>query len=96
MSKKKKTKGNKVADLIDRFVEGLINGKMNIAEGEWIIEGTGIDADIVVDNMPRSSYDGADAQLDAAIDYLMQKMEEEPVVMPEPPASKDLSFGERR
>ncbi len=50
MSKKKKTKGNKIAGLIDRFVEGFISNKMNIAEGEWIIEQL---QDLADDAVPR-------------------------------------------
>jgi len=39
MSKKRKSNTtNKAADLISRFTEGMISGKLKIEEGEWIIE----------------------------------------------------------
>jgi hypothetical protein len=41
-----------VANLIDRFIEGLLSGKMNIDEGEWIIEQLQSRAD---DAIPRAA-----------------------------------------
>ncbi|MCP4541504.1 MAG: HEAT repeat domain-containing protein [Chloroflexi bacterium] len=38
MSKKKNSKENKVTDLINRFIEGLLGGKMSMVEGEWLVE----------------------------------------------------------
>jgi predicted component of type VI protein secretion system len=39
MSKKRKgSDGDEVAGLVDRFVQGLISGKMNLDEGDWIVE----------------------------------------------------------
>ncbi|MCH7779367.1 MAG: PD40 domain-containing protein, partial [Acidobacteria bacterium] len=48
-------------------------------EGEWLIEGWGVEPDIVVDNLPHATFQGEDAQLQAAIDYLRKKIAEEPV-----------------
>jgi DNA-binding Lrp family transcriptional regulator len=50
LSKRKKNDGNKVAGLIDRFGKGLASGKMNVAEGEWIIEQL---QDLADDAVPR-------------------------------------------
>lgn len=61
-------------------------------EGAWIIEGRGVAPDIEIDNLPHATFRGSDAQLDAAIDYLLKKIEEEPVEIPDPPAGKDLSW----
>lgn len=55
-------------------------------EGEWLIEGHGFDPDIVVDNLPHATFNGADAQLDAAIAHLLERLAEEPVDVPPPPA----------
>ncbi len=55
-------------------------------EGRWLIEGHGVDPDVVVDNLPRATFDGKDEQLDAAIRYLEKKIESEPVKDPAPPA----------
>ena len=56
------------------------------AEGEWLIEQIGVIPDMVVDNLPHATFMGADAQLDAAIAYLLQKIESEPLPVPAPPA----------
>ena len=55
-------------------------------EGRWLIEGHGVDPDIVVDNPPRATFDGKDEQLDAAIRYLEERIRQEPVKDLPPPA----------
>lgn len=35
-------------------------------EGKWLIEGHGVDPDIVIDNLPRSAFEGKDAQLEGS------------------------------
>ncbi|HPW79134.1 MAG: hypothetical protein BWX62_00737 [Bacteroidetes bacterium ADurb.Bin037] len=44
-------------------------------EGEWIIEGYGVDPDIEVDINPFEDYLGNDAQLNKAIEVLMKELE---------------------
>jgi tricorn protease len=61
-------------------------------EGKWLIEGRGVEPDIVVDNLPYESYKGKDAQLDAAIAYLKKQIAEHPVVVPKAPPHPDKSF----
>ena len=61
-------------------------------EGEWLIEGHGVDPDIVVDNMPYETFNGKDAQLEAAIAYLEEQIREHPVDIPQPPPYPDKSF----
>lgn len=53
------------------------------AAGRWHIENVGVEPDVPVELTPAAMADGHDAQLQAAIDYLLEKMEEEPVVWPE-------------
>jgi tricorn protease len=53
-------------------------------EGKWLIEGHGVDPDIVVDNLPHATFAGGDAQLDAAIKYLQDEIQKDP--RPVPPA----------
>jgi tricorn protease len=61
-------------------------------EREWLIEGHGVDPDIVVDNLPHATFNGKDAQLDAAVAYLKEQIQKHPVDIPEPPPYPDKSF----
>jgi tricorn protease len=61
-------------------------------EGEWLIEGHGVEPDIVVDNLPHATFNGDDAQLEEAVKHLLQRIEEEPIPPFEPPAGPDKSF----
>jgi tricorn protease len=61
-------------------------------EREWLIEGHGVEPDIVVDNLPHSTFNGKDAQLDAAIDHLQKLIKEDPRLVPEHPPYPDKSF----
>jgi len=61
-------------------------------EREWLIEGHGVDPDIVVDNLPHATFKGQDAQLEAAIAFLKDQIEKFPVDVPAPPAYPDKSF----
>ena len=61
-------------------------------EGAWLIENIGVEPDITVDNPPHETFHGADRQLDTAIEFLLKKIEEEPIPQPEAPEGKDLSL----
>jgi tricorn protease len=61
-------------------------------EREWLIEGHGVDPDMVVDNLPHETFKGRDAQLEAAIAYLQEQIQKNPVDIPEPPPYPDKSF----
>jgi tricorn protease len=54
-------------------------------DGSWLIEGRGVLPDIDVDNPPRATAAGGDAQLDAAIDHLRQALAAAPVPKPQAP-----------
>ncbi|MCP5099451.1 MAG: hypothetical protein GY943_28180, partial [Chloroflexi bacterium] len=60
--------------------------------GNWLIEGHGVDPDIVVDNLPHARFNGVDAQLDATIAYLLNEIEANPVPVPPAPPHPDKSF----
>ncbi len=60
--------------------------------GEWLIEGHGFVPDIEVDNLPHATFNGEDAQLNAAIQHLQQLIKEDPREVPAPPAYPDKSF----
>ncbi|UCC43020.1 MAG: PD40 domain-containing protein [Candidatus Zixiibacteriota bacterium] len=77
--------------LVDRGIASAAESGVFGPEGEWLIEGHGVDPDIVVDNLPHSTFGGEDAQLDAAIRYLKEQIREHPVETPEPPPYPDKS-----
>jgi tricorn protease len=54
-------------------------------ENRWIIEGEGVTPDIEVDNLPHATFRGEDAQLEAAIKYLTEKIASQPVRPPRVP-----------
>jgi len=54
---------------------------------EWIIEGKGVEPDIMVDNDPAREYAGIDDQLNKAIEVIKAEMKKNPVVLPPPPPS---------
>ncbi|MFN8005483.1 MAG: PDZ domain-containing protein [Terriglobia bacterium] len=56
---------------------------------EWVIEGHGVDPDIVVDNDPAKEYAGIDQQLDKAIAIILEEMKKQPVKLPAPPTYPD-------
>ena len=61
-------------------------------EGTWLIEGHGVDPDIVVDNLPHATFAGTDAQLDAAVALLKQQIAADPRPVPPAPAHPNKSF----
>jgi len=65
-------------------------------EGKWLIEGHGVDPDIVVDNLPHATFEGSDAQLDAALKYLQEQIRKDPRPVPKPPPypNKAFKYGE--
>jgi tricorn protease len=55
-------------------------------DGQYIIEGTGVEPDIEVDNDPASVIRGEDAQLERAIQEVEARMAEHPAALPGKPA----------
>jgi tricorn protease len=51
----------------------------------WIIEGHGVDPDIVIDNDPAREFRGEDQQLDKAIDVILEELRSRPASLPVPP-----------
>jgi tricorn protease len=58
-------------------------GQMD-AQGRFLIEGVGVAPDLEVDNPPRATFEGGDAQLDAALAHLQRLLRERPVQRPTP------------
>ena len=59
--------------LVPTGVQGAFGG------GQWMIEGHGVEPDVQVDNLPWSTYLGSDAQLEAAVSYLLGEIETKPL-----------------
>lgn len=62
------------------------------ADGKWLIEGHGVEPDIVVDNLPHASFTGKDSQLEAGMRELEKEIKADPRPVPPPPAHPDKSF----
>jgi tricorn protease len=56
---------------------------------EWIMEGVGVEPDIVVDNDPAREFAGIDDQLNRAIAEIQQALARKPVVIPPVPSYPD-------
>jgi len=54
-------------------------------DSQWVIENHGVDPDIEVDTDPGQLAAGHDAQLEAAVDYLMKQLAKAPGGLPPPP-----------
>lgn len=64
-------------------------------EGEWIIEGHGVDPDIEVIDDPAQLARGVDPQLERAIEEIQRLLHENPPVRPSRPAAPDRSGRQR-
>lgn len=64
-------------------------------EGKWLIEGHGVDPDIVADDTPHQTFSGQDNQLETAINYLKKEIKTNPIQVPPPPAypNKAMDYG---
>lgn len=63
------------------------NGMARVAEfpqyamdGRWIVEASGVTPTMEVDNLPYETFNGKDAQLEAAIQYLKSEMKKSPIL----------------
>ncbi len=61
-------------------------------EREWLIEGWGVEPDIVVDNLPHETFLGRDRQLETAITRLDELIREDPREVPPPPPFPHKAF----
>ena len=57
----------------------------NDENGNWVIEGHGVDPDIVVENDPQSVIEGRDPQLERGIAEVMKAIKEKPLKLPTRP-----------
>ena len=75
--------------LVDRGLASAAETGVYGPEGEWLIEGHGVDPDIVVDNLPHATFGGRDAQLEAAVKHLQELIAKDPVEVPKHPPYPD-------
>jgi len=75
--------------LVDRGLASAAETGVYGPEGEWLIEGHGVDPDIVVDNLPHATFKGRDAQLEAAVKHLQELIAKDPVEVPKHPPYPD-------
>ncbi|OFV83077.1 MAG: peptidase S41 [Acidobacteria bacterium RBG_13_68_16] len=57
----------------------------NDENGNWVIEGHGVDPDIVVENEPQAVIEGRDPQLERGIAEVMKAIKEKPMKLPTRP-----------
>jgi tricorn protease len=77
--------------LIDGAAVTVPNFGYYDTDGTWGIEGHGVDPDIEVPDDPSKMMDGADPQLDAAIEHMLKELKARPFVRPQRPAPPDRS-----
>jgi tricorn protease len=78
--------------MVDRGIATAAEMGVYGPEGAWLIEGHGVDPDIVVDNLPNATFRGEDKQLDAAIAYLKEEIRKKPVPVPPAPKYPNKAF----
>ena len=59
---------------------------------KWLIEGYGVEPDIVVDNDPAKEYAGIDEQLNKAIEVILRELKTKAKAIPSAPPEPDKSF----
>ena len=75
--------------LVDKGIATAAETGVYGPEGSWLIEGHGVEPDLVVDNLPHATYEGGDAQLEAAVRLLQQEIAADPKPVPAHPAYPD-------
>ncbi len=84
-----------VPPLIDGGAVTVPNFGFYELDGTWGIEGHGVEPDIVVDADPALMLDGADPQLDVAIEYLLEEIKTNgyhPPARPTPPVRSGIGI----
>ncbi len=71
--------------LVDKGIASAAETGVYGPEGKWLIEGHGVDPDLVVDNLPHATFLGEDAQLKAAVEHLQEQLRLNPVTVPSAP-----------
>jgi tricorn protease len=77
--------------LVDKGIISAAENGSFIPEEGWVIEGTGLTPDVIVDNPPAATYRGEDAQLTAALAKLQELLAKDPRSLPMPPPYPKLA-----
>ena len=56
-------------------------------QGRWLVEGHGVDPDILLENDPATASAGRDVQLEKAVEVLMKQLKDKPFTFPPVPKS---------
>ena len=75
--------------LADGGIISVPNYGMFTPNGQWAIEGLGVSPDIDVPSDPNAFVKGSDAQIDRAIDYLLDAIKKAPKIDMKQPPAKD-------
>ncbi len=78
--------------LVDKGIASAAETGVYGPDGVWLIEGRGVEPDVIVDNGPHATFMGQDAQLIAAVEHLKKLIAEKPIPPAVPPAKPDKSF----
>ena len=73
--------------LIDGATVNVPQYGTNALDGSWVIEGIGVEPDMVVENDPKSVIAGRDPQLERAVAEVMSMIEDDPLTLPKRPAA---------
>jgi len=65
--------------LVDRGIATAAEIGLFGPDGDWMVEGHGVDPDVVVDDLPYATAQGEDAQLDAAVHELLDELAKHPL-----------------
>jgi tricorn protease len=71
--------------LVDKGIASAAEIGVFGPEGDWLIEGHGVEPDIEVDNPPKETFEGKDRQLEAAVQHLLEKIKSDPPQRPQAP-----------
>jgi tricorn protease len=71
--------------LVDRGIASAAEYGVYGPEGAWLIENHGVEPDITVDDPPHATFEGDDAQLDAAVAWLLRQIDAAPSPVPAAP-----------
>lgn len=78
--------------LVDHGIASAAEVGVYGPEGQWLIEGRGVEPDLPVDNLPHATFQGQDAQLETAVHYLREQIRLKPIPTPTAPPHPNKAF----